>query len=235
MHNYFHRYVSHGQKVSPYLPSNFIPLFDGHDRKWFNLKESENETEIFIYDEISWWGITADDLVSTIVGIEADNITVRINSPGGSVFDGLAITNALRTHPANITTVNDSLAASIASIIMMAGDQRKAQNNSMMMIHNAWGIAIGDHHEMSKTAALLEKITGTLADEYARYSNEDASYFLNAMDNEAWLSAQESSDLGLVTEVLNAESEGITDSADKAIVQNTLRQQKLNLFERLLA
>ncbi|MGC7327690.1 Clp protease ClpP, partial [Mycobacteroides abscessus subsp. abscessus] len=84
-----------------------------------------------------------------------DAITVRINSPGGSVFDGIAILNALRDHPATVTVVVDSLAASIASVIAMAGDEIVMNRNSQLMVHNAWAVCVGDARAMEKSAARL--------------------------------------------------------------------------------
>lgn len=217
MHKYLHRFIPQNARISPYLPNNLMPVADGHDRTWYNLKSTEAETDVYIYDEISWWGITADELVAEIVNIQTPAINVHINSPGGNVFDGLAIANALKKHPATVTAINDSLAASIATIIMMGADARQAESNSLMMIHNAWGLAVGDHHEMMKTAELLQKVTDTLAQEYANVGNLSKDEFLAAMDNETWYSAGEAADAGLVDVVLNAPESTPADKSSLSI------------------
>jgi hypothetical protein len=92
---------------------------------------------------------------------------VRINSPGGSVFEGIAIANALRAHPATVTVQVDGIAASIASVIAMAGDRVEMAPNSMLMIHEASGVCMGDMAEMTKMAEVLDLISTNIANAYA--------------------------------------------------------------------
>ena len=106
----------------------------------FALRAAANDApaEIMLYDEIGPWGVSAKAFTSILVSAGAGPVNVRINSPGGDVFDGLAIHNALKAHRGGVTTQVDGLAASAASYIAMAGDKVGMAESSMMMIHDAW-------------------------------------------------------------------------------------------------
>ena len=161
-----------------------------------------DEAVVRIYDEIWWLGVNAADLTADLDTITAPNIRVEINSPGGDVFDGIAIYNALRTHPANITTRVDGIAASIASVIAQAGDHRIMVASSQMMIHNAWGMTIGDHGDHEDMAALLEMQDEIIAGIYATASTKDVAHFRGLMDAETWMTAERAVAEGLADEVL---------------------------------
>lgn len=170
-------------------------------RKWYSIANAAGDAaEILIYDEIGYWGTTADQFVKDLRAVTAATINVRINSPGGDVFDGIAIMTALKLHPATVNVHVDALAASIASVIAMAGDTVRMAPSAYLMIHNAWGLAIGDATEMRKTADLLEKINGTIADVYAARGNKTADEFKALMNAETWMTAQEAIDAGLADE-----------------------------------
>ena len=125
---------------------------------------TDGGAEIWLYDEIGGWGIWAQDVVDQLQQITASTITVRVSSPGGDVFDGIAIANALASHPAHVTVQVDSLAASIASVIAVsAGDRILMAPNSQMMIHNASGGCRGEAGDMRKMADLLDKIGAVIA------------------------------------------------------------------------
>lgn len=160
------------------------------------------EATIRIYDEISWYGVNAADFTAALDGVTADRIRVELNSPGGDVFDGIAIYNALRNHPAHITTRIDGIAASIASIIAQAGDTRIAQPASQMMIHNAWGLVVGDTHDHSEMSSLLAQQDEVLAGIYATHSGKPAAEFRDLMNAETWLTADAMLEHGLVDEVV---------------------------------
>jgi ATP-dependent Clp endopeptidase proteolytic subunit ClpP len=156
--------------------------------------------EILLYDEIGFWGVTAQDFASQLATITAPSITVRINSPGGDVFDGLAIFAQLKAHAAEINTVVDGWAASAASFIALAGDTVTMAENAFMMIHKAWGLAIGNASDMTDMATTLAKIDGQLASIYAKKTGKTADAMLALMAGEkdgTWFTAQEAKDLGL--------------------------------------
>jgi ATP-dependent protease ClpP protease subunit len=159
-------------------------------------------TEILLYDEIGHWGVTDKDFALALAQAGDGAITVRINSPGGDVFHGYAIYNQLmaRTSPVNI--VIDGLAASAASFIAMAGDTISMAETSMLMIHNAWGIVVGDRNDMLETAAVMEKIDGQLAAIYATKSGKAAGDVSAMMDSETWFTSNEAKTAGLCDVVL---------------------------------
>lgn len=168
--------------------------------------EQQPAAEIFIYDEIGGSaGVSADDFVKDLNEIDADNITLRINSPGGSVFDAIAIYNALIQHPANITTRVDALAASAASIVAMAGDTIEMMVGSQLMIHDALGMEQGNAREMRDMANFLDKQSDNIASIYAAragdQSEEAIKNWRNLMLAETWMFAQEAVDMGLADQV----------------------------------
>lgn len=153
--------------------------------------------EILLYDEIGFWGVTAKDFVQALAAAGDGPLTLRINSPGGDVFDGLAIYNALRARNAPVTVVVDGLAASAASFIAMAGKTVSMAEQSMLMIHNAWGVCMGDRNDMLDMASVMEKIDGQLSDIYAFKSGKKASDIRGMMDEETWFTSTEAKDAGL--------------------------------------
>ena len=174
-------------------------------KTWFNIKAAaggEKQTDILIFDEIGLWGITAKDFATALKEIPEDHaITVRINSPGGSVFDGYAIFNALKARSAQITTKIEGLAASMASVIALAGSKVTAAANSIVMIHNPWSGVSGDSEDLRKMADLLDKLTGQLVGIYAAKTGLPDADVRAAMDAETWFTGAEAKEWGLVDEV----------------------------------
>jgi ATP-dependent Clp protease, protease subunit len=169
-------------------------------------KASSDNPTIYIYDEIGssdWWPAISDkDVILALEAIgRVPAIDVRINSPGGDVFMGDAIYNALNRNPAKINVYIDGLAASAASYIAMAGDSIEIAENGFLMIHNAWSIAMGNAKEFTKTAELLSKIDGNIAAIYAARSGNEASKFTELMDAETWLTANEALEMKMVDRV----------------------------------
>lgn len=158
--------------------------------------------ELLLYGIIGdyWDELDAKDIVEDLRGLDVKNITVRIYSDGGSVFAGLAIYNALKNHPAQILIVIDSLAASIASVIAMAGTVEMPEN-AFMMIHNPWGGACGEASDMEKMAEILAKIKTSLVGVYEQKTGLAADKLSTMMDDETWLTAQEAVDLGFADRV----------------------------------
>jgi ATP-dependent protease ClpP protease subunit len=175
------------------------------DRSGFAVRAlaAEDTTEILLYDEIGMWGINAGDFVRELQMITTGNILVRVNSPGGDVFDGLAIFNALGAHPAKVQTHIDGLAASIASVIALAGDTVTAAENSFFMIHNPWSIVIGNATDMRDMAAILDKVTGQLIALYAEASGQAALDVAAMIGAETWLTAAEAVASGFVDSILD--------------------------------
>ncbi len=173
-------------------------------RQWFNFLAADGDTQtIRIYDSIGgFMGIGADEFTRSLDNVTASNIALHINSPGGSVFEGITIANALKNHPANVTTYIDGVAASIASIIAIRGADRVISSDSgFLMIHNPFAMAIGDSSEMLKMAETLEKIRETLANNYVAKSGKDIDEIYQMMDEETWLDANAALEAGLIDEI----------------------------------
>lgn len=161
--------------------------------------------EILLYDEIGFFGITAKAFAETLASIDADEIHLRVNSPGGDVFDGVAMYNALRQHPARVVTHIDGLAASIASVIALAGAEVRMAPNAFFMIHNPWGITIGDAEDHRKQADTLDKIArGSIISTYQAKTGLDAETIETWMDEETWLGAEQAAEAGFVDAVEDA-------------------------------
>ncbi len=165
--------------------------------------QAVDEPEILLYDEIGFCGITADDFRRELVGIDAATIHLRISSPGGSVFDGMAIYNALREHPARVITHIDGLAASMASVVAMAGDEVRMAESSFLMVHEPWTITIGNAEQLRKDAALLDKIGDVAASVYAAKSGASLDDVQAWMAEETWFNGGEAAAAGLVDAVEN--------------------------------
>lgn len=174
---------------------------------WYSILNADDDVAVVrIYEEVWLLGVNADEFASDLDDITADEIRVEINSPGGDVFDGIAIYNTLRSHPARITTRVDGIAASIASVIAQAGDHRVMLTGSQMMLHEAWGAAIGPAEELREFADVLDKQSDVIASIYAGRSGRPQGRFRRLMDDETWLNADETLREGLADEVLTPKS-----------------------------
>lgn len=174
---------------------------------------ADNEAEILLYDtivdsaiEAEWWGgVAPEPFVEALREITADTIHLRINSPGGSVFAARAMETALREHKARVVVHIDALAASAASFLAMAGDEIVMSKGAMMMIHKAWTWTWGNADELKATAALLDKIDGTLVQTYTDRSGAKAEDVATWMAAETWFTAQEAMDVGLADRIASDE------------------------------
>lgn len=144
---------------------------------------------------------------------ELKNIDLRINSMGGSVFEGLTIYNLLRDNGARVNTHIDGMAASIASVIAMAGDTVSIAENAFVMIHKPWAPAMGDADEHRSLADQLDKVEGSIANAYQRHSKESPEVIQEKMAAETWFDAQEALAFGLATEI-RADTQSIAARGD---------------------
>jgi ATP-dependent Clp endopeptidase proteolytic subunit ClpP len=174
----------------------------------FRVALTETTAEILLYDEISWWGVTVEAFKRELDAITVPTINLRINSPGGDIFDSLAIYNALRDHPAHIVSHIDGLAASMASVIALAGDEVRMAENAFYMVHNPWVMVIGNADDLRKEADLLEKVTGSLVMAYAEKTGKGTDEIGAWMDSETWFTAADALDAGFVDAVV------VKDKAD---------------------
>ena len=182
----------------------------------------ENDAEINMYGEVvekhpvDWWTgepvpgnyIAVDDFLRDLEDLSTkDNITVHINSVGGDLYAGIAIYNRLKSLPANVTTVNDGLAASAGSLIFQAGNTRKVHSGSNIMVHQAMGLLIGYYQtkDLKEVIKQLEAGNKAAVNIYAEASGRDAADMKAMVDKETWLTGQEAVDAGLADEVVESD------------------------------
>ncbi len=175
------------------MPLNPEPRTLNPPSRGFSIRCQAGEAELVLYDVIDrWYGISAEAIHDKLK--EAGNvgrIRVRINSPGGSIIEGTAIYNLLRSHPARVSVTVDGLAASMASIVAMAGDEIEIGEGAYMMIHDPTGVTWGDAEEVRAFAELLDKMKGQLVGIYARRTKQSEQDVSQWMRDETWMTAAE--------------------------------------------
>lgn len=179
------------------------PKASAKSNSWFRMQASaDNEADIYIYDEIGYWGVTARQFVNDLKALgDVTHINLHINSPGGDVFDGIAIFNALKFHGAAITVHIDGLAASMASVIAMVGNPVIMPENTMMMIHKPWGFSGGDANDMRDYADLLDKVESVLIPAYAEKTGKSTEEIAAMLEDETWMDGKECLELGFADQV----------------------------------
>ena len=176
-------------------------------KKFWNFIRNEDVGELSLYGDISdttWWGdeITPKQFQEDLNALgDVSTLNIYINSGGGDVFAGQTIYSILKRHSAHKVVHVDGLAASIASIIAMAGDEVIMPKNAMMMIHNAWTVASGNKDDLRAMADTLEKIDGVLRDVYVAKTGREAEEVEEKMNNETWFTADEALEFGLIDSV----------------------------------
>ena len=175
-------------------------------KTWYEIKNKTDKAEIWIYEEIGegFWtggGVTAKNFQKELSAIKASQIDLHINSPGGVVFDGITIYNLLKNHPANVTTYIDGLAASIASVIALAGNQVIMAENALFMIHKASGMVMGTSDDMRDFAGKLDKVNGSIATTYMSKTGKEDAEINDLMAAETWMTATEALESGFIDEI----------------------------------
>jgi ATP-dependent protease ClpP protease subunit len=180
----------------------------------------EGVAKLRLYDVIdSWggaWGVSAKEFAAALDGLDKNTHTIQlhINSPGGEVFEGIAILNQLRAHPAKVVAVVDGLAASAASFIAAGADEVVMGQNAELMIHDAWGLCVGNAADMRGLADRLDHLSNNIASVYAHKAGGTVADWRQAMLDETWYAAQEAVDAGLANSV--AEAPAAEDAAKNA-------------------
>lgn len=188
-------------------------------KSWYTIRARTSGTEVLIYDEIGAYGVTAKGFLAELGALPDDAaIDLRLNSPGGSVFDAVAIYNALMRHPGEITVWIDGIAASAASYIAMAGDTIVMPENAFLMIHDPSGLVMGTAEDMRATAEALDKVKGSLIQGYAAKSGKADDEIATLMAAETWLDAKDALDLGFIDRI--AEPVKLAASFDVARFRN---------------
>lgn len=192
-------------------------------------KIKDNEATLYLYDVIGydWWtdsGIRARDWVPLIDGLKADTIHVRIDSPGGDVFDARSIYEALNRHSAKVITHVDGLAASAATMIALAGDEVELAEGGFFMVHNAQGIARGTADDMLAMAALLETVSKSIATDYIRKTGASAEQVKAWMDAETWFNSDQALEAKFVDRIYTGKK--VENKYDLSMFDNTPEKLK---------
>ena len=190
--------------------------------KFWNVMKNEEEksAELILYGSIGsdeyWDDISDKAFKQDIENLgDVENITLHINSPGGSVFSAVAIANILKNHKAKVTANIDGLAASAATIITSACDTVRMPKNALFMIHNPITFAYGNNQEMQKTVQMLDKVKNSIIETYLNKTKTDKETLSELMDNETWMNAEEAKEYGFVDEILD-------ESVEKEVIENKL-------------
>jgi ATP-dependent protease ClpP protease subunit len=212
-------------KHLPAAPANRLDVQSRLSPKALSLWESgvhaaaDDDRAISVLDVIGqdWWtgeGVTAKRVAGALRSLGKGPVTVNINSPGGDMFEGLAIYNLLREHPGEVTVKVLGLAASAASIIAMAGDEVQVARAGFLMIHNAWVVAAGNRNELREVAEYLEPFDAAMADIYAVRTGESLDAMAALMDAETWIGGSDAVARNFADVLLS--SDQVSDGGSKA-------------------
>jgi ATP-dependent protease ClpP protease subunit len=174
--------------------------------------------DVYVYDVIGLWGITAKDFVTDLANVSGP-LNVHINSPGGDVFEAIAIYNALQNHDGEVTCTIDGIAASAASVIAMAGKKISMSAGGYMMIHNVSWCVAGDGDDLRKGADVCDKLTNTIVGIYAKRTGNAPDDIAKMMDEETWMDAQETVDEGFADDCVDAPAQPMNAALQDARLQ----------------
>lgn len=185
-------------------------------KNWYSITAStgRQQAKVAIYDEIGSYGVSSTAFYNELVVATGKSgpVAVHINSPGGNIYDGIAIYNMLKAHPGRVTVRIDGLAASMASIVAMAGDEIVIPENAMIMIHNPSGLAAGGADDMRDYADLLDKWRDSMVAIYAERTKLPESVIVQAMQETTWYNGREAVEMGFADRL--AESVRLAACAD---------------------
>ncbi|NUR09339.1 MAG: hypothetical protein HOQ45_20340 [Nocardioidaceae bacterium] len=171
--------------------------------------ESRSSADVYVFESIGgWFGVTADDFVRDVAGLDVDHIDLHLNSPGGEAFEGIAIANVLRQHRAGVTVWVDGIAASAASVIAMAGDEVVMGIGAQLMIHDASMVTMGNAEELRKDADVVSKASDSIAAAYAAKAGGTAAEWRAVMQAESWYTGPEAVAAGLADRLATADDKG---------------------------
>jgi len=179
---------------------------NNNKQSWYsiNAKQTDEFVDVYLYDEVGSYGVSAKDFVNDIKLLKGKDIYLHINCVGGEVFDGMAIYNTLKKYKGRVIAYVEGIAASMGSIIPLAADEIIMSENSLYMIHNAWGGAMGEAKDMRKTATLLDKLSSEIANIYSKKTNLPLSQIEEMMDEETWFNSEEALQYGFIDRISDA-------------------------------
>lgn len=183
-----------------------------------SVKAEGDEATIYVYDSIGgWFGVLAADFVRELNAITASKIHLRINSPGGDVFEARAMATAIREHPSTIVAHVDGVAASAATLLAIAADEAEMAEGAFFMVHQAWSLCMGNAEDMLAMAGLLEKADGSIAGDYMKKTGKPKQKVIDWMAEETWFTAAEAKDAGFVDRIAG---EAVSDPNAQASAWN---------------
>lgn len=207
-------------------------------KNWYSIKNRSSDViDISLHDEIGMWGITAADFINELRSNNtAKSINLSIHSPGGSVLDGLAIYNALKSHPAKVYGHVEGIAASAASFILMASDLISMPEDAFIMIHNAYGGAVGDADDLRDMADIMEKLQDSVINIYEKRTGKNRDDLAAMMKVETWMNAEDALENGFIdtiTDSINVAAKiGVFNKYFKSMpVQNSNDIEGVKSFE----
>ena len=180
---------------------------DSGAETWYTLRASSQRgvVDLMLYGEIGAWGISANQFARDLKALgDVSQINLHVHSPGGDVFEGMAMYNLLRNHPARVEGTVDGLAASMGSVILMAANVIRIPENAMIMVHKPWGIQGGDADEMRRYADLLDKVEDSLVAAYTNKTGKTADEVKVLLAAETWMTGAEAVELGFADELVGA-------------------------------
>ncbi|RSV41525.1 Clp protease ClpP [Sphingomonas sp. ABOLE] len=224
------------RKVSAFSPVSVLDRWSEDAAGIRPAALEQGDATITMFDVIGedWWtggGVTAKKVAAQLRAIGNRPVEVQVNSGGGDMFEGLAIYNVLREHPAEVTVKVMGMAASAASIIAMAGDRVEIGAASFVMIHNCWVVASGNRHDMAEVAAFLTPFDQAMADVYAQRTGKAAAEITKWMDAETYMSGSTAIDRGFADALLSADQMKVDEKAkasDREV--NEIRALELTLL-----
>lgn len=198
------------------------------DGATFEVKNADaNSADVYFYDDIAWYGVNSRDVAAMLHGLDAKTINVHINSGGGDVFEGVAIYNLLENKDAHIVVHIDGVAASIASVIAMAGDERVIAKNASMMVHKAWAVTIGNSDDHDAQSTLLKMVDQQILDLYVERTGKTAADISALVKAQTWMNAEAAKDNGFASEIAGKSSalalirEGMYDNIPEDLLNSS--------------
>lgn len=184
--------------------------------KRFEIQNAADETTVYLYDVIdNWYGVDSESFIKALQDIKTGTINLRINSPGGDVFDARAMATALKQHSARVVAHIDGLAASAATYIALAADEVRMSQGAFFMIHKGWTWNVGNADDFRKSADLLDKVDDSISNDYAKKTGIGKAELIQMMADETWMSADEALEKGFVDSVFD--DEPVSNSFDLSV------------------
>lgn len=228
-------------REKPDLPAAAMERWNGSIRA---ARDGDNSISIFDVIGADYWGegVTASRIAGALRSLNGEDVTVNINSPGGDMFEGLAIYNLLREYDGKVTVKVLGLAASAASIIAMAGDEVQIGRGAFLMIHNCWVYAMGNRHDLAQIATDMAPFDKAMSDIYQARSGLDAATVDKMMDGETYIGGSEAVEKGFADSLLSADEIADDDESPVAALRkldallakaNTPRSERRKLLKAL--